>query len=202
MSQENFLCDRRRSPFSFSIREIAAGTSAGVFAALDLIASLRSNVPYPCNSEFDNPACHWTYETSWTQLGQPIFGICGAPLIIMVSISAIFLVRSIYRNVRHFSLLGNISLSYPLLSFFALQHLSIIFLFLPTLLTSFLYLPLFYFWLGSGILLAIFTLIISISTLTASAKVNWGDFCALPYNIFWAGLYLLFMIAVLGIYGD
>ena len=177
------LIDNKRSPFSLSILEIGCVVLVGVATWFGFRSSLHSTLPYPCGSSINNIPidCSWTEEQAWETLGYPLFSIYAIPLVLFLSISAVFLLRSIRQDVRHFSVFGNLALSYPIFSFLGFFLLSVF---------SQICLP-------GGLVFAILATIIF-----GTSKKNKWDWVSLPYNLIWLVVFGSFIDQFLNSYGD
>ena len=177
------LKNSERSPFSLNALELGFAVLVGVATWFWLNNSLHSTLPFPCGSSANGVSidCGWTEQQAWETLGYPIFSTYAIPLVLFLTFSGIFFVRSIRKDVRHFSAIGNLAFSYPIFSFLGFFILSVFSL--PCL-------PI-------GLVLAIIALINSGET----KNYKW-DWASLPYNLAWLVIFGLFIGQVLDSYGD
>ena len=178
----------RKSQSSLSIfrlnkLEFLAAVLTGIAAWIGIRIILQGTLPYGCNDYINGERipCEWTYEESWTKLGNPLFSSFRVPLVVIPALSAIFLVRTIRKDERYFSTLGNLALAWPLISFPLLSLISFFSLYcLP---------------IGPGI--ALIAAIKSIDN-----KRNLGDWIALVLSIVWFLVGFIYFDRWWILYGD
>ena len=173
----------KRLPFFLNGLELGFSILVGMATWFWLRCSLHSTLPFPCSSSVNGVLidCGWTEKQAWETLGYPLFSTYAVPLALFLAFSGVFLLRSIRKNVRRFSTLGNLALSFPIfaiLGFFLLSVFSLPFQ------------PI-------GLALAILATINS----GMSKKHKW-DWVSLPFNMAWLVIFVLFITQFLNSYGD
>lgn len=185
LSKDNpiFLKNNERLPFSLSALELGFSVLIGVATWFGLSNSLHSMLPFPCGSSMNGVSigCGWTKQQAWETLGYPLFSTYAIPLVLFLAISAMFLVRSIRKNDRHFSTIGNLAISFPIFAFLGFFLLSVF---------SLIFLPV-------GLVLAITATINS--GMTKNYKLDW---VSLPCNLTWLVIFGLFIGQFLNSYGE
>jgi hypothetical protein len=180
----NSPTDNKRSPFTLSILEISLAIFVGLASWFGLRGFLQSALPFPCGSSVNDLTinCGWTAEQAWQTLGYPMFSTYAIPLVSLLAISSVFLVRSIRRDVRQFSVIGNLALSWPIFSFLGFFFLSVF---------SLIFLPI-------GFVLAILA---TINSQELDKRYKW-DWVSLPFSLIWLVVFGMFIGKILNIYGD
>lgn len=177
------LNNNKRSPFSLNALELGFAVLVGTATWFGLSDSLHSTLPFPCGSSINNIPidCGWTEMQAWETLGHPLFSTYAIPLTLFLAISAIFLVRSIRKDVRHFSIIANLAFSFPIFAFLGFFFLSVFSL--PCL--------------PVGLVLSITAMINS-----EKAKSYKWSWISLPFNLAWLVIFGLFIGQFLNSYGD
>jgi hypothetical protein len=180
---QTILKNDEQSLFSLNALELGFAVLGGIATWFWLSNTLHSTLPFPCDSSVNGISieCGWTKEQAWEALGRPLFSTYVIPLVLFLAISSIFLVRSIRKEVRHFSTIANLAFSYPIFSFLGFFILSVFSL--PCL-------PI-------GLVLAIIAAINSGKT--KNYKMDW---ISLPFNLAWLVIFGLFISQFLDTYGD
>jgi hypothetical protein len=171
--------DINRSPFTISIIEIVLAILVGLVTWFGLRKYIQSTLPFPCTSSSVDYISSEEY--SWQFLGYPLFSTYALPLIFFLTISTIFLVRAIRRNDLHFSVIGNLALSWPIFSFLG-------FLLFNTF--SLVFFPI-------GLALSIIAMMDSVMT----KRLKW-DWLSIPFNLAWLVVFGSFVGRFLSLYGD
>ncbi len=176
--------DKQRSPFTLSVLEITLAIIVGLAAWFGLRGYLQSALPFPCDSSINDLTlnCGWTEEQAWQTLGYPLFSTYAIPLVLLLAMSGVFLVRSIRRDVRQFSVMGNLALSWPIFSVLGFFFLSVF---------SLIFLPI-------GFVLAI---IATINSQELEKGYKW-DWFSLPFSLAWLVVFGMFIGKLLNLYGD
>ena len=177
------IIDTSLSTFRLSKLEIVIATLTGIATWVGFRSILHGTLPYPCGAAINGEEipCGWTYEESWTELGHSLFSSFSVPIVIILAMSAVFLLRAIRRDDRYFSTLGNLALAWPLISFPLLNLLSFFSLYcLP---------------IGVGI--AFIGGLKSLNT-----KRNLGDWIALALSVAWFLLGFIYFDQWWNRYGD
>ena len=176
--------DKQRSPFTLSVLEITLAIIVGLAAWFGLRGYLQSALPFPCDSSINDLTlnCGWTEEQAWQTLGYPLFSTYAIPLVLLLAMSGVFLVRSIRRDVRQFSVMGNLALSWPIFSVLGFFFLSVF---------SLIFLPI-------GLVLAI---IATINSQELEKRYKW-DWVSLPFSLAWLVVFGMFIGKLLNLYGD
>ena len=172
-----------RLPFSLNVFELGISILVGMATWFWLRSFLHSTLPFPCGSSVNHVLidCGWTEQQAWGALGYPLFSTYGIPFALFLGISCMFLIHSIRKNVRYFSTMGNLSLSFPIFAFVSFFLLSVFSLpFQPV-----------------GLVLAI---IASINS--GESKNHRWDWVSLPFNLLWLVVFGLFIAQFLNSYGD
>jgi len=177
------LKNNKRSPFSLSALELGFAVLVGLTTWFGLRYYLHSTLPFPCGSSANSISinCGWTEKQAWDTLGYPLFSTYAIPLALFLAISGIFLIRSIRKNVDHFSSIGNMALSFPIFAFLGFFILSVFGLIL----------------LPIGLVLAILATIDS--STTKNYKWDWVSF---PFNLAWLVIFGSFIGQFMNLYGD
>jgi hypothetical protein len=171
------------SIFRLNKFEFLVAVLTGIAAWTGFRSILRGTLPYGCNDYINGERipCGWTYEESWTKLGHSLFSSFSVPIVVILAMSAVFLVRAIRRDERYFSTLGNLALAWPLISFPLLSLISFFSLYcLP---------------IGVGI--ALIAAIKSVDT-----KRNFGDWIALVLSLVWFLVGFIYFDRWWILYGD
>jgi hypothetical protein len=159
------------SLFRLSSLEIVIACLAGFATWVGFRNILQRTLPYPYDI---------TYDESWTDLGQSLFSLFVIPIVLILSLSAVFLFRAITKDERYFSRLGNLALAFPLVSFPLLNLLSFFSLYcLP---------------IGVGIA--------AIATLKSTDKKNSRDWIALALSFAWLLVGFIYFNQWWDYYGD
>jgi len=171
------------STFRLSILEIFIAIFTGIATWIGFRSILRATLPYPCGAAINGEEipCGWTYEESWTKLGSSLFSSFSVPIVIILAMSAVFLLRAVRRDERYFSTLGNLALAWPLISFPLLNVLS--------------FFSLYCLLVGMGI-----ALIGGLKSL--NTKRNVRDWIALALSVAWVWLGIIYFDQWWNLYGD
>jgi hypothetical protein len=178
----------RKSQSSLSIfrlnkLECLVAVLTSIAAWVGFRSYLQGILPYGCNDYIGDERipCHWTYQESWTVLGRSLFSSFSIPIVLILAVSAVFLLRAIRRDEGYFSTLGNLALAWPLISF----PLANLFSFFG------------FYCLTIGVGVALIGGLKSLIT-----KRNSGDWIALLFSIAWLWLLLIYMAQWWNRYGD
>lgn len=185
ISKDNLITSSKneRLPFSLNGLELGFSILIGMATWFWLRNSLHSTLPFPCGSSVNGVLtdCGWTEKQAWETLGYPLFSTYAIPLALFLAISGFFLIRSIRKNVHPFSIIGNLSLSFPIFAFLGFFLLSVFSLpFQPI-----------------GLALAILATINS-----GMSKNHKWDWVSLLFNLSWLVIFGLFIGQFLNSYGD
>jgi hypothetical protein len=182
-NSNTIIIRKRRSPFTLSVAEIIFAILVGIATWIGLHSYLQSALPFPCGNSIVNiPSdCGWTRAQAWNTLGRPLFLTYAAPLSLSLALAVVFLIRSIKRDVLHFSIMGNFALSWPLFSFLGM-HLLYVF----------------------GLCLLPIGLILSSLATIKSRDENRNnlDWISFPLSLAWIVISVLFFRALWSAYGD
>lgn len=165
--------NNQRSPFTLSIIEILAIILAIIIAEVGFYYGLQSTTPYFPHIDPNTP---WMVTSR-----QKLFSTFALPLGIVLLIPTVSLVRSIRKDVRHFSRLGHLASAWPLLASATIWRGDLIFL---------------------GAMCGMFLLVIGIGPITAIlvglkallSKHNRGDLLAIPVNAAWSIFYWIYLV--------
>ena len=126
------IIDTSLSAFRLSKLEVLIAILTGIATWIGFRNILRATLPYPCGAAINGELipCGWTYEESWTQRGHSLFSSFSVPIVIILAVSAVFLIRAIRKDERYFSTLGNLAFAWPLISFPLLNVFSFLSLYL------------------------------------------------------------------------
>ena len=185
ISKDNpvYLNDKKHLPFSLNAVELGFSILVGGATWFGLSKFLHSTLPYPCGSSVNGipTDCYWTEQQAWETLGKSLFASYVIPLVLFVAISGIFLIRSVRKDVRHFSTIGNLAFSFPIIAILSFIILSVFSLYC----------------LPIGLVLSIMAMIKS----GKEKKYKW-DWVSLPFNIAWLIVFGLLIGQFLNLYGD
>jgi hypothetical protein len=173
------LKDRERGSFSLNNVEKGIFFVVGVAAGFALWSFLHSSFPASCGPYRDDHDC--SPQQIWDAFGKPLFLVYGLPFVLSGAISGVFLLRSIRRDVRQFSMIANLAFSIPMLAFIGLMFYSI----------------LTWCFLGLGPVLALLATVYS----GKPNRHKW-DWVSLPFNLIWIVIFVLFLFQYLSVYGD
>ena len=185
ISKDNLITSSKneRLPFFLNGLELGFSILVGVATWFWLRNSLHSTLPFPCGSSVNGVLtdCGWTEKQAWETLGYHLFSTYAIPLALFLAIFGFFLIRSIRKNVHPFSIIGNLSLSFPIFAFLGFFLLSVFSLpFQPI-----------------GLALAILATISS-----GISKNHKWDWVSLLFNLSWLVIFGLFIAQFLNSYGD
>ena len=107
------LKNNPKAPFSLSSVELGFSILAGVATALALRSFIYSQDPLECGPRL--VGCD--DRQIWEMLGRPFFWKFVIPFMLAVGISSIFLLRSIRRDFRQFSMIANLAFAFPAFAF-------------------------------------------------------------------------------------
>jgi hypothetical protein len=185
ISKDNpvYLNDNKHSPLSLSAVELGFSILVGVATWFGLSKFLHSTLPYPCGSSGNGVPidCGWTQQQAWETLGNPLFSVYAVPLVLFIATSGIFMIRSVRKDVHHFSMIGNLAFSFPIFAFLSFVFLSVFSLYC----------------LPIGLALSILAMINS----GKAKKYKWA-WVSLPFNLAWLIIFGSFISQFLNSYGD
>lgn len=169
--------DKGRSPFSLSIIEISLALLMGLLVWFWLRDIAMNAEPW------DWSAYGSAYEPypDWFLYSRERFLRSIWIMVIVMTISTIFLVRSLSGNIRHFSRLGNFVLAWPLVSFFPVSVLASV---------SILCVPI-------GFILTLIPAVVCYRK-----KENYGDLIAIPSNFIWILIAANYLLQLWELVGD
>lgn len=169
----------KRSPFTVSGKELITAIISGLVTWFGLMKFLQTAKPYYCQGVTIDSPCSDAYV--WESMGSHLFSMYSIPITLFLVLSSIFIVRAIQRDVLHFSVLGNMSMSWPLFSLLGFITINVFSLCLfPT-----------------GLALSIIVMIHSSEE--KRFKLDWISF---PYNLAWLIVLVPFVNRFLALYGD
>jgi len=177
------LDENERPPYSLNALELGLVVIVGVATWFGFSRFLHSSLPFPCGSSVNGMLidCGWTEKQAWESLGYPLFSTYSIPLVMFLTVSSVFLLRSIRKDVYHFSTTGNLAFSFSIFSFIGFLLLNVFGLVL----------------LPVGLVLAIIATINSKRT----RSYRW-DWVSLPFNLIWLVTFGSFVAQFLNSYGD
>lgn len=182
---QSSLNNNPKASFSLSSVELGFSIPIGVTTALVLRSFIYSQLPETCGPEIDysyiNCDYTWTHQLAWELRGRTLFLIFVIPFVLSLAISGIFLLRSIRRDVRQFSMIANLAFSFPALHFIG-------FLFEVNFKWYFNLL---------GLVLACLAVLNS-----ARFQGRERDSLSLALNLVWIVILFLFAVLYTGLYGD
>ena len=177
------IIDTILSALLLSKSEVLVASLTGIATWLGFRSSLSGTLPYPCGTAINGELipCGWTYGESWTQRGHSLFSTFSVPIVIILAMSAVFLLRAIRKDERYFSILGNLAVAWPLISF----PLANLFSFYSG------------YCLPIGVGIALIAGLKSLNT-----KRNSADWIALLFSVAWLLFLLIYMDQWWNRYGD
>lgn len=178
------LNNNPKASFSLSSVELGFSILVGVATALALRSFIYSELPDTCGPDIDYSyiGCDytWTPQLAWELRGRPLFLTYVIPYMLCLAISSIFLLRSIRRDVRQFSMIANLAFSFPALAF----------------ISSFLfYSNVSWYFSVLGLVLAMFAALNSVRS-----QGRERDWLSLPFNLVWIVIFILFFFHYFSLY--
>jgi hypothetical protein len=182
---QSSLNNNPKASFSLSSMELRFSLLVGVATALGLISFINSELPLSCGPDISYSSINcdytWTPQLAWELRGRPLFLTYIIPYVLSLAISGIFLLRSIRRDVRQFSMIANLAFSFPALAFIGLLFHSIVSWYFSVL----------------GVVLAILA---AFNTVRSQDRER--DWLSLPFNLVWIVIFQMFVFHYLRLYSD
>ena len=177
------LNNNPKASFSLSSVELGFSMLVGVAIAWALRSLIYSELPETCGPDIDIAyiGCDytWTPQLAWELRGRPLFLTYVIPYVLCLTISGIFLLRSIRRDVRQFSMIANLAFSFPALGFIGLMFHNIVSCYFSLL----------------GLVLAVFAALNS-----ARFQGRERDWLSLPFNLVWIVIFIFFVFHYFSLY--
>jgi hypothetical protein len=152
----------KRSPFSLNTIELVIAIGAGIATWFGLRSFLWSTPPWPYVWEYYKRE---SLPLWFTDGRQELFGLFAMPMAIIMTISAIFLLRGICnQEIKFFTRISNIAIAWPIFSFITLNTLSFLSLYS----------------LPFGLILAFVGF-----ALSYKSESKWGAMAAIAWNVAW-----------------